>query len=116
MLGDWPVDNKLPLIGGHEGAGYIVAMNDDQSDLKVGDNVGIKWIAHSCNKCEFCRQGFEPLCKQAQCSGYSVDGSFQQYAVSYTSQLSKIPDGLPLDDAYVPDQTSFCGQGTDSVV
>lgn len=21
MLGDWPVDNKLPLIGGHEGAG-----------------------------------------------------------------------------------------------
>lgn len=37
------------LIGGHEGAGYIVAMNDDQTDLKVGQNVGIKWIAHSCN-------------------------------------------------------------------
>merc|ERR1712093_396748 len=51
MLGDWPVDNKLPLIGGHEG------------------------------------------------SGYTVDGSFQQFAVSYTSQLTKIPDGLPLDDA-----------------
>lgn len=99
MLGDWPVDNKLPLIGGHEGAGYIVAMNDDQTDLKVGDNVGIKWIAHSCNKCGFCRQGFEPLCKSAQCSGYTVDGSFQQYAVSYTSQLSPIPDGLSLEDA-----------------
>lgn len=39
------------------------------------------------------------LCKSAQCSGYTVDGSFQQYAVSYTSQLSLIPDGLPLDDA-----------------
>ncbi|KAL7007935.1 alcohol dehydrogenase [Cystobasidiomycetes sp. EMM_F5] len=99
MLGDWPVPNKLPLIGGHEGAGYIVAINDDNTDLKVGDNAGIKWIAHSCNKCEFCRQGYEPLCKSAQCSGYSVDGSFQQYAVSYTSQLSKIPDGLSLEDA-----------------
>lgn len=99
MLGDWPVPNKLPLIGGHEGAGYIVAMNDDQTDLKIGQNVGIKWIAHSCNKCEFCRQGYEPLCKSAQCSGYTVDGSFQQYAVSYTSQLTPIPDGLPLDDA-----------------
>lgn len=99
MLGDWPLDNKLPLIGGHEGAGYIVAMNDETSDLKVGDKVGIKWIAHSCNRCVFCRQGYEPLCKQAQCSGYSVDGSFQQYAVSYTSQLSLIPDGLALDDA-----------------
>lgn len=99
MLGDWPVPNKLPLIGGHEGAGYIVAINDDITDLKVGDQVGIKWIAHSCNRCDFCRQGYEPLCKSAECSGYSVDGSFQQFAVSYTSQLSPIPDALPLDDA-----------------
>lgn len=99
MLGDWPVDNKLPLIGGHEGAGYIVAMNDDQTDLKIGQNVGIKWIASSCNKCVFCRQGYEPLCKSAQCSGYSVDGSFQQYAVSFTSQLTPIPDDISLDDA-----------------
>jgi len=100
MLGDWPLDNKLPLIGGHEGAGYLVALGEHtDTDLKVGDKVGIKWIAHSCNKCEFCRQGYEPLCKSAQCSGFSVDGSFQQYAVSYVSQLSKIPDKLSLADA-----------------
>jgi len=100
MLGDWPLDNKLPLIGGHEGAGYVVALGEhSDTELKVGDKVGIKWIAHSCNRCSFCRQGYEPLCKSAQCSGFSVDGSFQQYAVSYTSQLSLIPDALPLDDA-----------------
>jgi propanol-preferring alcohol dehydrogenase len=100
MLGDWPLPNKLPLIGGHEGAGTIVALGEhSDTDLKVGDRVGIKWIAHSCNKCVFCRQGYEPLCKSAQCSGFSVDGSFQQYAVSFTSQLSKIPDGLSLADA-----------------
>merc|ERR1711879_948507 len=99
MLGDWPLPNKLPLIGGHEGAGYVVALGEHtDSDLKVGDKVGIKWIAHSCNRCSFCRQGHEPLCKSAQCSGYTVDGSFQQYAVSYTSQLSLIPNDLPLDD------------------
>lgn len=61
--------------------------------------VGIKWIAHSCNHCELCRQGFEPLCQSAQMSGYTVDGSFQQYAVSYTSQLSPIPASLSLRDA-----------------
>lgn len=94
----------------------IVAINDEQTNLKVGDSqswhsclhasaddpktdVGIKWIADSCNRCEFCRQGYEPLCKKAQCSGFSVDGSFQQFAVSYTSQLSLIPDGLSLQDA-----------------
>jgi hypothetical protein len=37
------------LIGGHEGAGYIVAIKDETSILKVGQNVGIKWIASSCN-------------------------------------------------------------------
>lgn len=100
MLGDWPMDNKLPLIGGHEGAGEIVAIGEHtDTDLKIGDRVGIKWIATSCNKCSFCRQGYEPLCKSAQCSGFHVDGSFQQYAVSYTSQLTPIPEGLSLADA-----------------
>jgi alcohol dehydrogenase, propanol-preferring len=30
---------------------------------------------------------------------FTVDGSFQQYAVSWTRHLSPIPEGLPLDDA-----------------
>lgn len=81
-------ENKLPLVGGHEGAGTIVALGEHtETDLKVGDKVGIKvrllskstrlseltwevqWIAHSCNRCQFCTQGFEPLCKSALCSG-----------------------------------------------
>jgi len=100
MLGDWPLKNKLPLIGGHEGAGVIVALGPGtQTDLKIGSRVGIKWIAHSCNQCSFCRQGYEPLCKSAECSGFSVDGSFQQYAVSFTSQLTPIPDDLSFQDA-----------------
>ncbi|KAG8854179.1 alcohol dehydrogenase [Tulasnella sp. 330] len=100
MLGDWPLVNKCPLIGGHEGAGYVVALAEgSDTSFKIGDRVGIKWIGHSCNKCSFCRQGFEPLCKSGLCSGFDVDGSFQQYAVSFTSQLTPIPDNLPLEDA-----------------
>ena len=41
--------------------------------------------------------GYEPLCPHVKLSGYTVDGSFQQYAVSYTRMLTKIPDGLPLE-------------------
>lgn len=26
--GDWPLPTKLPLVGGHEGAGVVVAMGD----------------------------------------------------------------------------------------
>lgn len=60
MLGDWPLDNKIPLIGGHEGAGEIVAIGEHtQTTLKIGDKVGVKWLADSCLHCEFCRRGFE---------------------------------------------------------
>ncbi|GAA6051168.1 hypothetical protein JCM3770_002571 [Rhodotorula araucariae] len=98
--GDWPVAPKNPLVGGHEGAGHVVAIgNGTQTTLKMGDAVGIKWLADSCLDCENCREGQEATCSRAQCSGYSVDGSFQQYAVSFARHLTPIPDGLPLEVA-----------------
>ncbi|GAA5919329.1 hypothetical protein JCM1841_004341 [Sporobolomyces salmonicolor] len=98
--GDWPLPSKKPLVGGHEGAGPIVAIGDGtQTDLKIGQNVGIKWLADSCLDCENCRMGNEPTCAEAQCHGYTVDGSFQQYAVSYARHVTPIPEGLPLDVA-----------------
>lgn len=48
-LGDWPVKAKTPLIGGHEGVGEIVAIGDNTVDspVKIGDRVGIKWLAYA---------------------------------------------------------------------
>ncbi|GAA5862223.1 hypothetical protein JCM8547_007775 [Rhodosporidiobolus lusitaniae] len=95
--GDWPAAPKLPLVGGHEGAGYIVAIADGTTTtLKVGDAVGIKWLADSCLDCENCRGGQEATCALAETSGYSKDGSFQQYAVSFTRHLTPLPSGLDL--------------------
>ncbi|KAJ9109745.1 hypothetical protein QFC19_001975 [Naganishia cerealis] len=98
--GDWPLESKDNLCGGHEGAGIVVAIAEhSNTDLKIGDNVGIKWLADACMHCEFCRQGLESLCPESKLSGFTVDGSFQQYAVSYVNHLSRIPDGMRLDDA-----------------
>jgi D-arabinose 1-dehydrogenase-like Zn-dependent alcohol dehydrogenase len=60
-LDDWPVKSKTPLIGGHEGVGIVVAIGDNtvQSPVKLGDRVGIKWLAYSCLMCEHCRKGRE---------------------------------------------------------
>jgi propanol-preferring alcohol dehydrogenase len=100
VLGDWPVDNKLPLIGGHEGAGVVVQTGEGADEyVKIGDRVGIKWLADSCLQCDQCRRGHEPTCAKAQCSGYTVDGTFQQYAVASARHLTKIPDGLDLETA-----------------
>jgi propanol-preferring alcohol dehydrogenase len=96
---DWPVKAERPCIAGHEGSGIIVAINDPISKLKVGDKVGVKWIAHSCNQCEFCIAGEEPLCLEAKCSGINAQGSFMQYCPAYTSQLTPIPDNLDMAEA-----------------
>ena len=41
-LGDWPLDTKKNLVGGHEGAGVAVQVGENVRDVKVGDHVGIK--------------------------------------------------------------------------
>jgi propanol-preferring alcohol dehydrogenase len=41
---DWPLESKDHLCGGHEGAGYVVAIGEhSNTSLKIGDAVGIKW-------------------------------------------------------------------------
>ncbi|PVG00910.1 putative ADH1-alcohol dehydrogenase I [Serendipita vermifera] len=95
LKGDWPLDTKLPLVGGHEGVGTIVAIAPGTlTEHNVGDRVGIKWLADSCLDCEVCRNGQEATCAKAVCSGFAVDGTFQQYAVSYLRHLTPIPEGL----------------------
>ncbi|TKA69561.1 Alcohol dehydrogenase 1 [Cryomyces minteri] len=42
--GDWPLPTKLPLVGGHEGAGVVVAKGDLVKDIEIGDHAGVKWI------------------------------------------------------------------------
>jgi len=33
--GDWPLPTKLPLVGGHEGAGIVVAKGDLVTDIEM---------------------------------------------------------------------------------
>ncbi|CAI5759786.1 unnamed protein product [Candida verbasci] len=94
--GDWPLDTKLPLVGGHEGAGEVVAMGENVKNWQIGDLAGIKWLNGSCLSCEFCMQGGEANCAQADLSGYTHDGSFQQYATADAVQAAKIPKGTNL--------------------
>jgi len=99
--GDWPIPAKTPLIGGHEGVGHIVAIgnNTTHSPVKVGDRVGVKWLADSCLQCETCRKGLEQCCRESKLSGFTVDGTFSQYVVSYVAHVTPIPDGFESEAA-----------------
>ncbi|KAF9009952.1 mannitol-1-phosphate dehydrogenase MPDH1 [Cyathus striatus] len=95
-LGDWPIPPRVPLIGGHEGVGEVVAIGPHtiNSTVKLGDRVGIKWIADSCLNCEQCKNGREQNCYNVKLSGYTVDGTFSQYVVSYVQSVTPIPENL----------------------
>ncbi|CAI4818149.1 CBM_collapsed_G0051540.mRNA.1.CDS.1 [Saccharomyces cerevisiae] len=94
--GDWPLPVKLPLVGGHEGAGVVVGMGENVKGWKIGDYAGIKWLNGSCMACEYCELGNESNCPHADLSGYTHDGSFQQYATADAVQAAHIPQGTDL--------------------
>ncbi|QKX54181.1 uncharacterized protein TRUGW13939_01265 [Talaromyces rugulosus] len=97
VKGDWPLERKLPLVGGHEGAGIVVAKGSLATGIEIGDHAGVKWLNGSCLSCEFCRKSDEPLCAKALLSGYTVDGTFQQYSIAKAAHVSKIPKHVALD-------------------
>jgi alcohol dehydrogenase, propanol-preferring len=114
MNGDWPLATKMPLVGGHEGAGIVVAKGNLVNDIEIGDYAGVKWINGSCLACDFCQQSDEPvslttgdsiqehanptqLCSSASLSGYTVDGSFQQYCIAKAAHVARIPKDVALD-------------------
>jgi len=97
MMGDWPLETKLPLVGGHEGAGIVVARGELVKDVEIGDYAGVKWLNGSCLACTFCQDADEPLCPHALLSGYTVDGSFQQYAIAKAAHVARIPKDVSLE-------------------
>lgn len=89
--GDWPVKPKMPLIPGHEGAGYVVAVGPDVNNVKEGDAVGVPWLYSACGCCDHCITGWETLCESQQNGGYSVDGGFAEYVIADARYVGHLP-------------------------
>lgn len=97
--GDWPTPPALPLVGGHEGSGVVVAMGDNVTGWTIGENAGIKWLNKTCMSCSYCEEGHESNCDKSELSGYTRDGTFQQYATADLLQAVKLPEGTNLAEA-----------------
>jgi propanol-preferring alcohol dehydrogenase len=97
--GDWPVKPKMPLVPGHEGVGSIVELGDGVDSLAVGDRVALPWLALACGRCRYCIAGRETYCQTPQYMGYTIDGSYAEYAVGYESHVVRVPDGVSSIDA-----------------
>lgn len=75
----------------------VVAKGNLVDDIEIGDYAGVKWINGTCLACDFCQQSDEPLCSKALLSGYTVDGTFQQYCIAKAAHVARIPKECALD-------------------
>jgi len=110
--GDWPVKPTPPFIPGHEGAGIVAGLGAGVTNLKEGDPVGIAWLHDACGLCEYCITGWETLCAAQHNSGYSVNGSFAEYAIgtaAYVAKLPKSPDFASLAPILCAGVTTYKG-------
>jgi propanol-preferring alcohol dehydrogenase len=47
---------------------------------RLGERVVIAWPGYACGQCRYCIARWETLCEKQQNSGYSVNGTFAEYA------------------------------------
>jgi propanol-preferring alcohol dehydrogenase len=97
--GDWPVKPSPPFIPGHEGVGIVEELGTDVTIRSVGDRVAIAWLGFACGECRHCIGGWETLCESQQNSGYSVNGTFAEYALVPAAFATPVPDAVSSRDA-----------------
>jgi S-(hydroxymethyl)glutathione dehydrogenase/alcohol dehydrogenase len=114
--GDLP--SRLPIIGGHEGAGIIEEVGPGVTKVKPGDHVVCSFIP-SCGLCRYCSTGRQNLCDLGEflLDGQLLDGTyrfrrggedvgamcslgtFSQYATVSQYSVVKIDESIPLESA-----------------
>jgi NAD+-dependent secondary alcohol dehydrogenase Adh1 len=94
-----PAGVKLPLVLGHENAGWVHAVGDGVTTAAVGDTV-LVYAAYSCGLCVPCRRGLDMHCERGQFTGLTCDGGFSEYVLVDERSLLKLPPGVePADVA-----------------
>jgi NDMA-dependent alcohol dehydrogenase len=73
---EWGLPSPFPMIGGHEGAGEVVALGAGVTTLQPGDRVAASFVP-SCGRCRYCVTGQQYICDQGagtMLAGQIVDG------------------------------------------
>lgn len=100
-----------PVVLGHEGAGEVVAVAPDVTNVKVGDHVVLSTLGNcgQCGACDrgkptFCRQSLGKLSRPFTCGDdklfqFANLGVFCEETVVKATQAVKIPDEVPFASA-----------------
>ena len=85
---------KLPVIPGHQVVGRVEKLAADVENLQQGERVGLAWLGHTCQQCDFCRWRYENLCPQAKFTGFDFDGGYAEYALAFADYVYPVPESV----------------------
>ena len=85
---------SYPRVIGHEIAGEIVEVANDETEYKVGDRVIIEPYVY-CGTCYPCSIGHTNCCENLTVRGVHIEGGMAEYVSHPRHLLHKVPDGLP---------------------
>ncbi|WP_346206872.1 alcohol dehydrogenase catalytic domain-containing protein [Caldifermentibacillus hisashii] len=117
LLADWeylgrnPVEP--PIILGHEGAGEIVEVGANVTNVKVGDRVGLEAII-GCGTCHHCRRGNPNLCSKWGHLGIDFDGTFAEYIAFPAANVHVLPDKITYEQAAFVEPISIVAHAFES--
>jgi propanol-preferring alcohol dehydrogenase len=86
-------DIHRPLTPGHEVVGRVLETGAAAGRFRVGDRVGVPWLARTCGVCPYCRSGRENLCADARFTGYTHDGGYAEQALADARYCLALPPG-----------------------
>ena len=90
---------RLPIVPGHEIVGLVDLLGAGVTSLRLGQRVGVPWLAHTCGHCAYCRVGRENLCDAPLFTGHGRDGGFATHVVAEAAFC--LPLELPADSVHV---------------
>jgi S-(hydroxymethyl)glutathione dehydrogenase/alcohol dehydrogenase len=109
---------RLPVVGGHEGAGIVESVGPHVTRVKQGDRIVCSYIP-ACGKCRPCSTGHQNMCDEGKnagtgmfpdgtfrfhdgdedLGGFCTLGTFSQYAVVSEWACIPLADDIPFEIA-----------------
>lgn len=82
------------VVPGHEVVGTVDRTGPGAERFRIGQRIGIPWLARTCGVCRFCRSGRENLCTDPRFTGWDLDGGYADYAVVDEQFAYLLPDAF----------------------
>lgn len=87
-----------PAVLGHEIVGHVVSIGQAVKGIKIGQKVGIGWMASSCMHCHQCMSGNHNFCPETVATIIGHSGGFASHVRAHWAWTMPIPEKLPLAD------------------